>query len=252
MKILPPEWSGHRRPRRMLFGVLYLGALAALAFVAAGWQLLYDDAWQAVYFAGLAVFLWHLALLCLFGYRFGRRTSPGVRRTAAGLIFPYAGSPTYLVTATLFMTTAAAAGYAVVAARRESWLVAALFGVIGAPLLVLLTVILRMIPGEVVIGPQGVHHRGLTFTHFVPWIALTSASPMWDRGPMIAVGFVGSSDTRSRDFLGRPMSAPEMISGRWLAADPGVVLGALKHYIAHPEHRWELTTDASLERLARD
>ncbi|GAB2599899.1 hypothetical protein Aab01nite_65860 [Paractinoplanes abujensis] len=251
MKILPPEWTGHRRPRRMLFGVLYLGALAALALTAAGWQLLYDDAGQAVFFGALAVFLGHLAALCLFGYRGTRRRpgTSGIRRTAAGLIFPYAGGATYLVAATLFLTTAAAAGYATVAAQRGTWLIAALFGVIALPLLVLLIVILRMVPGEVVIGPRGVHHRGLTFTHFIPWIALTSATPVWRRGPMIAVSFVGSPDTRSRDFLGRPMTTPETISGRWLAADPGMVLGALKHYIAHPEHRWELTTDAAMERI---
>ncbi|GID31655.1 hypothetical protein [Paractinoplanes brasiliensis] len=247
----PPEWTGRRRSRRLLFGVFYLGALAALSATAAGWQLLYDDAGQALFFAGLAVFLGHLAGLCVSAYRSGQRRADtaGVRRTAAGLIFPYAPGATYLVTATLAMTTLAAGGYAIVAGLRGDWLVAGLFGVVALPLLAYLVVVLRLVPAELVIGPDGVHHRGLTFTHFIPWIALTSARPAWDGGPVIAVGYVGSADTRSRDYLGRPMSAPEMVNGRWLAADPGLALTALQHYIAHPEHRWELTTDAALPRI---
>lgn len=247
----PPEWTGHRRSRRLLFGFTYLGALTVLSTAAAGWQLLYDDAGQAVFFAGLALFLGHLAGLCLSAYRSGRRRADtaGVRRTAAGLIFPYASGTTYLVTATLAMTTLAAGGYAIVAGLRGDWLVAALFGVVALPLLAYLIVVLRLVPAELVIGPDGVHHRGLTFTHFIPWIALTWARPAWDSGPVIAVGYVGSADTRSRDYLGRSMSSPETVNGRWLAADPALALAALQHYIAHPEHRWELTTDEALPRI---
>ncbi|WP_236045511.1 hypothetical protein [Paractinoplanes ovalisporus] len=248
----PPEWTGHRRPRRLLFGVFYLGALALLAAAGAAWQILYDDPGQALFFAGLAALLGHVSALCVFAYRGGRRRpdTSGVRRTAAGLIFRYDGGASYVLSATLALVTLAGGVYTAVAATRGEYLPAALFGALTLVLLIFLVVLLRLMPGELVIGPEGVHHRGLTFTHFVPWIALTSATPGWERGPVITIGFIGSPDTRSRRLLGSLMSAPETVSGRWLAADPSLALRALKHYIAYPEHRWELTTEAALRRIA--
>ncbi|MBU2663991.1 hypothetical protein KOI35_10870 [Actinoplanes bogorensis] len=247
----PEAWVTRRRPRRLLFGVAYLGLVAAAAGAAAVWLGRDGDLFGVVLFGGGALLAGHVAAIGLHAYRGARRRDDGggVSRTAAGLIFRYDGTATYLLTATLVLTDAALVYLSVDAAGRGSYLPAAVWGVLAVPLVVLLLVVLRLMPGELVVGPDGVHHRGLTFTTRIPWIALTGATAGWDKGPVIRIGFIGSPDIRTRRVLGSFMSAPETVSGRWLAADPALALLALTHYIRHPEDRWELTTEASLRRL---
>ncbi|HEY0001900.1 MAG TPA: PH domain-containing protein, partial [Actinoplanes sp.] len=117
-------------------------------------------------------------------------------------------------------------------------------------------VFLKLAPGRVVVGPDGVHHRGLTFTHFVPWDAVVDVAALWAQSPVILIRTIGSAETVTRNYLGRSTSGPQTlspfdtVSGRWLAGDPAILLQTLAHYIVHPADRTELGDGTALQRIA--
>ncbi|MCY1136402.1 hypothetical protein OWR29_00215 [Actinoplanes sp. Pm04-4] len=258
MKILPydsrwpPEWTGQRRSGILLFGGVFLGliALGAVSQLSRG----------PFIFAVVAVYFGHLAAMSLHSYGGGRRRTDttGVQETAEGLVFRYAAAPTYLVGAFSVLTIVALAGLSIAAAAQatvEGYVICVAVAVLAVLMLVFLVVFLRLAPGRVVIGPDGFHHRGLTFTHFVPWEAVSDVAALWAGSPVVFVHTIGSPRTLTHNYLGRDTAGPrtlspfDTVSGRWLAADPGLLLRALAYYIGHPADRSELAAGTALRRV---
>ncbi|MFY1672040.1 hypothetical protein ACN27G_19005 [Plantactinospora sp. WMMB334] len=257
----PTEWTGQRRSGLLLFGTLFLGLVTAAMAAGAVLQLSHGDTVGAVIFGAIAIYVGHLAALSLYSYRGGRHRSDttGVLQEREGVVFRYGAAPTYLLGAFLAMTTVALFLMGVVAAGQattQGYVIAGAFGVLALFMAAFLTVFLKLAPGRVVIGPDGFHHRGLTFTHFVPWDAVVDVAALWSHSPVIFVRTIGSPATRTRNYLGRSTTGPQAlspfdtISGRWLAADPALLLQALAHYIVFPSDRPELVNGAALRRIA--
>ncbi|WP_164842516.1 PH domain-containing protein [Actinoplanes solisilvae] len=257
----PSEWAGQRRSGLLLFGAVFLGLITLGIVTAALAQVTREDAVSALIFLAIAVYFGHLAALCFHAYSGGRpRTSTiGVREDSTGLVFTYGAVPTYLLTAFLGMTTIALILMAVFSAAQgttQGYVVTAVLILLALFIAVVLAVVLRLAPGRVVVGPDGVHHRGLTFTHFVPWEAVTDVAALWAHSPVVFIRTIGSSATVTRNYLGRNTPGPQTlspfdtISGRWLAADPGLLLQTLAHYIVHPADRRELGQGSALNRIA--
>jgi Bacterial PH domain len=200
--------------------------LLTAAFVAAA------VAARSLYLALVAVYVGHLAALCLHSWRGGRPRADdtGFRETPAGLEFRYGWVPTYLLGAFLGMTTVGLAVLTAVAVADRRWFVAALLGAAALFLVWFLVVFGKQAPGRVVVGPDGVHHRGLTFTHFVPWEAVVDVAALWDGAPVVALRTIGSPAIVTRNHLGAG-PAVDQVHGRWLAADPVRLLRAVAHGI---------------------
>nr|WP_221379115.1 hypothetical protein [Actinoplanes polyasparticus] len=259
----PDEWTGRPRSGLLLFSAVFMGLLTVGAAAGVVSELRRGNAAGALIFVAMTVYLGHLAAIGLHSYGGGRhrRDTSGVRQGAEGLIFRYGALPTYLIGAFLALTTVALAGMAVVSAAQASAsgvVICVVLTVLAILMLVFLVVFLRLAPGQVVIGPDGFHHRGLTFTHFVPWEAVNDVAALWAHSPVVFVRTIGSSATVTRNYLGRDTAGPQAlspfdtISGRWLAADPALLLRALAYYIVHPADRPELSTPAALHRIVGD
>jgi hypothetical protein len=257
----PAEWSGQRRSGLLLFAAGFMGLFTAAVAAAAGWQLTRGDEVSAVVFAVVAIYLGHLTALSVHSYRGGRHRNDttGVSQEPEGLVFRYGAAPTYLLSAFVGMTTVALAGMSVLSAAQataQGYVMAAVLGGLAVFMAVFLVVLLKLAPGRVVVGPDGVHHRGLTFTHFVPWEAVVDVAALWAHSPVIFIRTIGSSATVTRNYLGRSTPGPQAlspfdtISGRWLAADPAILLQTLAHYIVHPADRRELGDGQALRRIA--
>ncbi|WP_250007889.1 hypothetical protein [Actinoplanes sp. M2I2] len=79
---------------------------------------------------------------------------------------------------------------------------------------------------------------------------------LWANGLVIFLRTIGSSATVTRNYLGRSTPGPQALSpfdtmtGRWLEADPGLLLQTLAHYIVYPADPPELASEAALRRVA--
>jgi hypothetical protein len=89
-----------------IFGGFFLGILAVGAAAAAVWQLVVGDVWAGLILGGVAVYIGHVVGLGLRGLVGGRRRAGtvGVQSEPDGLIFRYAGAPTYWLAATSALT----------------------------------------------------------------------------------------------------------------------------------------------------
>jgi hypothetical protein len=255
----PAEWTGQRRSGLLLFGAVFLGLFALGGVAGFVSQLSQGEAAGTIMFAAVAVYVGHLAALSFYSYRGGRRRkdTTGVRHEAEGLVFRYGVVPTYLLGVFLGLTVLALAGMAIASAAQESvqgYVICVVLAVLAIFMLVFLIVFLRLAPGRVVLGPDGFHHRGLTFTHFVPWEAVSDVAALWANSPVVFVYTIGSPRAVTHNYLGRNTPGPQTlspfdtISGRWLAADPGLLLRTLAYYIVHPTDRPELAGEGALRR----
>lgn len=140
-----------------------------------------------------------------------------------------------------------------------------LWGILAAffasfPVLVLTR---RFALGRIVITPRGLYQRGFTFRSFLPWSGVNMIHPVHTDGPDILI--TASADTpwdrRQITRLWRQDRLPELrgeddnsvtpairIQGKFLEADPALVLAILTYYAHNPDARSELTTGATLER----
>jgi hypothetical protein len=110
--------------------------------------------------------------------------------------------------------------------------------------------VLRLAPGEVRVSAEGVLHRSLTATHFVPWYAVFDVTAEFAGTPLIVVKAHTSDGTRLRRHTGR-LGTAEMqflpylvVRVPWLAADPVEVYRTLTFYAAHADRRSDLATGA--------
>jgi hypothetical protein len=175
----------------------------------------------------------------------------------AGLTFRYGIAPTYWLTATMALTIVVLIGVTVVAVAQggtQGYLIAAVLAVAALLAAAFLAVVLRLAPGQVVVSPDGIRHRGLTFTHDVPWHAVVDVVAVWANGPLVVIKTMTSADTVTRNYLGRSTDSRHnasftTISGSWLAADPALLLQAIAYYLLHPDDRAELSTPTALHRI---
>lgn len=84
---------------------------------------------------------------------------------------------------------------------------AVIVAVISAVLAVTLgwigVVFLRLAPGRLVLTPDGIYHRSLTFEHYVPWFTVYAFSAETGDTPMLAIKANPSDGTRLRRHTGR-------------------------------------------------
>jgi hypothetical protein len=127
--------------------------------------------------------------------------------------------------------------------------------VLAAALAWFLVVTLRLAPGRLALCTNGVYHRGLTSTYFVPWHAIAAVTAEWTSSPLIVAKAYASADTKLRRYTGRfgtqetqflPFLA---VPARWLATDPNLVYHVLAFYHRHEDRRAELGTNAALGRI---
>lgn len=256
----PAEWTNQRRSGMAAFGAVFLGLLTLAAAAAAVWQAITGSGGAAAALAGVVVYLGHVTGLGLRARTSGRRRAgtTGVTSGPDGLTFRYGAAPTYWLTATTALTALVLAGLTVLAVAQggaEGYLIAAVLAVAAVLAGVFLVVVLRLAPGRVVIGPDGIHHRGLTFTHHVPWHAVVDVVAAWTNGPLVVIKTMPAADTATRNYLGRSAGGRQSasfttVTGSWLAADPALLLHAVAYYLLHPEDRAELGTPAALHRIS--
>jgi hypothetical protein len=244
----------------VVLGTVVLGAFTAAAAAAAVWQILQGDVVTALALAGVAAYLGHVFGLALHGVLAGRRRNDatGVTPTADGLTFRYAAAPTYWLAATTGLTTVLLVGATILAALQggvQGYVIAAVLALGAALLGWFFVVLLRLAPGRVVVSVNGIHHRGLTFTHDVAWHAVRDVVAAWSNGPLVVIKTMPSSDTVTHNYLGwtrtssRPLSPFTTVPGTWLAADPAALLRVVAYYLLNPDDRAELATAASLRRI---
>jgi ABC-type amino acid transport system permease subunit len=175
-----------------------------------------------------------------------------------GVEFKYSKSAYYWLIALLAMTigvllfvVAAAA-----AAGSVTGLVTAAIVAVLATLLGWITVkFVRLMPGVVIVSPDGVFHRGLTSAHFVPWDAIFGVAAIWPEVPYIVVQAYTAHGSRMDRPPGRLHSGEKYflpsiaINTKWLATNPLLVSHALAFYCAYSDLRTELGSTAALDRI---
>jgi hypothetical protein len=244
--------------------VLGAGYLAAMTLGAGGlavWAFLSGRPATGLVFALAAVYLAHvvgMGVWALWGPPRPRRSDARASSDddSGGVSFAYSTWAYYWMTATLVMTILGVAGFAAAAAATATTgglLVACLLALMTVVLLWFVVTMLRLAPGRLTLSSAGVHHRGLIYTHFVPWYAIFEISAVWVGFPLLVAKAFPSEGTRLVRYLGR-FGTPEylpflVVRVRWLATDPVVVYDALSFYHTHPDQRAELATPAALERI---
>jgi hypothetical protein len=130
-------------------------------------------------------------------------------------------------------------------------LLAALF------LVAVVVIVLVRAPGRLILTPDGLWHRGLTFTGYSPWeaAALVDAATVGG-APAVMVHVDPSERNRSRSFLPAWLGIREqellpfvVVRDQWLATDPALVYRTVRHYHLNPGDRVELGTEAAVERV---
>ncbi|MGW4296730.1 hypothetical protein ACWEH1_27350 [Micromonospora chersina] len=249
----PAAWS-RRRPPWVLATTALLGVLTVLALLWAGTGLT-DRDWVRVVGGGVVALL--------LGSTVGFLTVAAARGSGAaprlgswsdgvqGVRFDYS-TATYcwfsllLVGCVLVLLCVGAATGSV-------------FGVLpaaGAALLGwYLVVMLRHAPGGLLLSPAGIAHRGPTNLYSVPWHAVRGVEA-WDLGTSALVvkadpspqsvlrrhtGWFDTGELRYLPFL--------VVRTYWLAADREAIRSALAFYLAHPELRGELGSEAAVRRI---
>lgn len=268
----PETWPTPRPKLWMMLTVGYLSVLTLLACGLGFWALLSGQPGPAILLLGAGVYLGFVASLGLWLLRIRRRTSPKaitLRITGSdedGVLIAYSGLLYRWLATMMLLTLAVLAG--VVLSGLAGWAIPpfssppgiASVVVLSAAGLYCLWIVIEMASGRlargcVVLSPQGIYHRSLTFEHFAPWCAVHTVSAEDVSGPLIVAKASPFDHTRVRrtSWAGKQQEfqlLPYMaVRGRSLATDPAVLYHALRYYHAHPEARPELATDAGLQRI---
>ena len=179
-----------------------------------------------------------------------------------GLVVPYSRRLHVLITAMMSAIALLLMMVAVDAADSGGFYLWAALALVFASFPVLL-LRRKYALGHLHVSPDGVLHRGWTFRSFLPWSGIDMVHPMQTDGPDILVtardGTPWEREQLTRLWRadkpaelpgdhGQPKPAIH-IPGKYLAADPALVLAALVFYGNRPEARAELGTDAALHRV---
>ena len=269
----PKKWPACRPKLWLMLTTGYLGALTLLAWTLGTWSLLSGQPGTAVFLLGGGIYLGLVTGLSWWLLRTRRRVSPKavtLRVTGSdedGVLIAYSGWLYYWLAAVMLLTFAVFAGVAL--SGVTGWTIPPFTSspgilsvvIVSAAALYCLWIVIEMASGRlergrVVLSPQGIYHRSLTFEHFAPWYAVHMVSAEDVNGPLIVAKAFPSDHTRVRrtswagkqqEFQFLPYIA---VRGRSLAADPAVLYHALRYYHSHPEDRPELAIDAGLQRIS--
>lgn len=268
----PEEWPTPRPKIWMILTVGYLSVLTLLACGLGSWALLSGQFGPSMLLLGGGVYLGFVTSLGGWLLRTRRRASPKaitLRSTGSaedGVRIAYSGFLYRWLATMMPLTAAVLAG--VVLSGLTGWAIP-LFSsppsvvtvvVLSAAGLYCLWIVIelaggRLARGWVVLSPQGIHHRSLTFEHFAPWCAVHTVSAEDANGPLIVAKASPAEHTRVRrtSWAGKQQefeSLPSVaVRGRSLAVDPAMLYYALCYYHSHPEARLELATDAGWQRI---
>ena len=255
-------WSGRRLPRSAVPGTVLFaiaapcGLLAAVAgVVESDWVLIIGGCVIALLFGSL------LGLLVVASSR-GSGAAPTLAQApggTSGVRFGYSTVAYCWFTAVLVMCVVVGLIVAVGTGTSGSvsgWLVAVVFAGMAVLLAWYVVAMLRLAPGELVLSPAGIAHRGLTSFYSVPWSAVQAVEASRLGTSVIVVQADPSPESVVRRYTGR-FDTGELrflpflvVRTYWLAADREAVLSALAFYHAHPELRHELATPEAVRRIA--
>ena len=253
----PPQGWPRGRPTTKivastgLMALFTIGALAAAGVAAASGQPA-----PAMLFVLAAAYLGHFVGLGISLSRRPAQVQPPrvVGRTDLGdpgLLIPYAHGPYYWAISVTLLSALVLAGIAVIFALAGS-AGALVIAVISAALAVMLAwigvVFLRLAPGRLVLTPDGIYHRSLTFEHYVPWFAVYAVSAEDGATPMLAIKAHPSDGTRLHRYTGRLRAfeatfIPFIVARTyWLGGHAAYAYQTADHYFRHAELRPELAT----------
>lgn len=268
----PEQWPAPRPKLWMKLTAGYLGALTLLAGGLGSWALLSGQPGPAIFLLGGGAYLGLVTVLSGWLLRTRRHLSPkavtlqvtgsaedGVRIAYSGWLYRWLATMMLLTFAVFSgVVLSGLAGWVIPPFASPPGVVSV--GLLSAAGLYCLWILIemasgRLARGRVVLSPQGIYHRSLTFEHFAPWYAVNAVSAEDLNGPVIVAKAFPSDHTRVRrtswvgkqqEFQLLPYTA---VRGRSLAVDPAVLYHALRYYHAHPEARPELATDAGVRRI---
>lgn len=253
--VVPDGWPAARRSPLIVFTAGFFALAAAAALGGAAWAVASGEAAAAVLLMVGAVFAAHLAGLSISLSRRPRTPAgagvPGVtERGERGLSFSYAAEPYYWLVAVLVLTTLVLIGIGVIAVAGSSsgWVFAVVCTLLSMFFVGFLVVVLRLAPGRIVLTPEGVFHRSLTFDHFVPWFAVYDVVAEPAEAPMVVVKAHPSDGTRLRRYIGRlgayeSQFLPFVVArAYWLGGNAVPAYQALAYYFRHPDRRADLAT----------
>lgn len=251
---LPPGWPRNRPTAKIIASTGLVGLFTAAALAGAAVAAASDQPGATVALVLAAGYLGHFVGLGVSLSRRPAQVTPPriVGRTDLGdpgLEIAYARGPYYWSISVTLLSALALAGIAVIFALAGSpgALVVAVVGAIFAVVLGWLGVVfLRLAPGRLVLTPDGIYHRSLTFEHYVPWFAVYAVSAETGDTPMLAIKAHPSDGTRLRRYTGR-LGAFEagfipFIVARtyWLGGHATYAYQTADHYFRHPDLRPEL------------
>ncbi|GGN63061.1 hypothetical protein GCM10010112_21920 [Actinoplanes lobatus] len=259
-------WPVPGRSPLLILVVIFLSVLAvvlgglAVAALAEGSRIAAAVcAWGALLFghvAGLSVYLRWRPLR-------QRARTPRIDGTSdgAGVSFRYSAWGYYWSTTVVLFAVGALAP--IIAAGFSNgilgWLISIAIALTGLLLIALYGLMLARAPGKLILTPQGLHHRGLTFEQYAPWSAVLLVAPATvNRARSVMVHLEPSAEVRVRNVVPARFGVREqallpdiVVRDPWLLADPMLVYRTVRHYQEHPEHRGELSGEAALERIAQ-
>ncbi|GIF07996.1 hypothetical protein [Actinoplanes siamensis] len=241
----PAPWRDHGPSPRPAYAAVGSALLAVLALAAGVWSVALGDLRAALACAVAALILGHLSGLLLTLWVRPHNTGDrmrisGIDDGSPGLTFAYSRRLYYWYAS--FLTLLTLAQLALIASAPP---LAAGAALTGAGLYVLL----RHAPGRLALTPDGVYHRGMWTEQFVPWTSIRAIVPGEQaRIPVIGVPAVAGARVRTRRTL---LRGPDtmVVQVPWLAADPALVLQAMRWYHANPAHRFELSYHLAVERI---
>jgi hypothetical protein len=260
----PTGWTARRFSAGFVLSLGFLALVTACLAGGAAWAFNDGQPVPGILLGAGAAYIGHLVG---FGWRVLRGARPTSRAPTltatpdgGGVKFAYSAWPYYWLTAVLLLTELGLLAVVIAIMAASGTPLGIALAVITTALAVgmgwFLVTMLRRAPGSIVLTQAGVHHNGLTFTHFVPWHSIVGVAAEWLNTPIILIRAVPAEDTRVRRHAGRLGSAAELrflpylvAFTYWLATNPATAYHTLAYYHTHPDQRPELATPAALNRI---
>jgi len=113
----------------------------------------------------------------------------------------------------------------------------------------------RIVRGALILSPRGIYHRSWSFDNFLPWDSTVSVTAGDLDGPLIRIAAREGVEPvfhRRTCMWKQPelKLAPHMaIRGMYLSINPALALHVLSYYLAQPDARQELGTEAGVDRV---
>ena len=253
----PPGWP---TPARTVRGAVSAGfmvlisAFLALTTVLAAAS---GDIRYALGFGVVAVLVGLLAAVTITRLRRPRPASgppaAGVNdQGEAGIAFPYSRLRSNLITAVFVVLTVGCAGFAVAVAVEHTvagWVSAAAGAVLTVLFGWLTTIMVRLMPGVIVLTPSGIYHRSQMLEYFVPWDAVVQVVARGGSRPALTVKAMPSRNARERRYTGGTGEAkalPFLVANAYLLGANAVpAYNAVTHYLQTPVERHQLAAVAA-------